>query len=568
MIGRQLGGYEILSELGHGGMGVVYRARQAGLGRIVALKVLHEKLAQNREFVLRFLREARSIAALEHPGIVTVYDVGDSEGTYYFAMQLLEGETLSDRIRRKGALPPDEAASLTAQVADALGFAHAVGIVHRDVKPENIVVLPEGRAILTDFGIAWDSSDTRLTQAGKSVGSPAYMSPEQISGRTADHRSDLYSLGVVFFQALAGRPPFEGDSAVSIAYQHVRDVAPSVAEIQEGVPSRAARVVSRLLEKEPGARYPSAAELLPELWRLAGRHAPAESSHLHLARPDADDSRRRRILILAIATVATALLLVVGLWFGTRPAGTAALVPPTEPSTEFLRGQGSPSAESPPMPTAESALESRRILLQTAPPGARIRLDGRELETPTPTEIELTDGRRTRLELSAEGHHPIDREVGLDDLNDIELESATLTFDLTPVQAPGQLIVRARYPVDVRLDGRTQRVPADGLELPPGRHRVTFSSPRVFFSDTRTLSIRSGERLQVELPPSTSITVAANPSRCRLRIDGRTAGDLPTEVEVTVGEHLFEFTWDALEKQTSLRRHITARTERVFATAP
>ncbi|MCJ7681017.1 MAG: serine/threonine protein kinase, partial [Candidatus Aminicenantes bacterium] len=191
---KMIGNYEIVGELGRGGMGVVYKAIQPSLNREVALKVLPPYFAQDKELVERFFREARAAANLKHPKIVTVYDFGQDEETFYFAMELLEGESLEDLIKKNGAFSLSETEDIISQVADALGYAHKRHIVHRDIKPGNIIINDRGDAILTDFGIAKAAYDTNLTQTGTSVGSPEFMSPEQVQGVKVDSRSDLYSL--------------------------------------------------------------------------------------------------------------------------------------------------------------------------------------------------------------------------------------------------------------------------------------------------------------------------------------------------------------------------------------
>lgn len=572
MIGERLGSYEILSEIGRGGMGTVYRARQAGLERIVALKVLPGKLAGNREFVVRFMREARSIATLEHPGIVTVYDVGESDGTYYFAMQLLEGSPLSGLIEQRGPLPTEEAASIAAQVAEALGFAHAAGILHRDVKPDNIVVDSNGRAILTDFGIAWSAADTRLTQAGNTVGSPQYMSPEQIAGKKVDQRADLYSLGVVFFQMITGEAPFKGDSAVSVAYQHVRAPVPAANAINAEVPSEAGRLAARLMAKQPETRHANAGELAKDLWVLAGGRPAEAHGPMVFEHEPSESERRRRVLLVAVAAVTTALLIVIGLILrsGSSSEETAADVAASGAETSAATAVVDTPAPSPLTPPSDQQVAVPPplipFLIGSEPAGATVRLDGAPLAEPTPVVVELDADRAYTLELELSGYEAVRRSLRLSELADRSANE--LVLGLQKIIPPGRLRISASYPVEVRLDGRTYPVSGGVAELPPGRHRVTVSAPSVFYSTSRQIEIRSGGTSEISLPAATRINIAAAPSRCRLRIDGRDAGDLPTEVRVTLGRHEFEFIWQGLDKSTTLTRQITPRTDRIFAAAP
>src|SRR4051812_9716625 len=218
--------YEVLEELGRGGMAVVFRARDRQLDREVAVKVLPFALAHDGEVVERFQREARLAAALEHPNIVPIYRVGRNGDVIYFAMKLVRGQSLSEHITTRGRLPAAEVRRVLLETAGALGAAHRRGIVHRDVKPDNIMLDEDGRCVVMDFGIARSASDSKLTASGMSLGTPRYMSPEQARARELDGRSDLYSLGVVGYHCLVGRTPFDGDDAISILLNHVQAPVP------------------------------------------------------------------------------------------------------------------------------------------------------------------------------------------------------------------------------------------------------------------------------------------------------------------------------------------------------
>ncbi len=284
LIGEIIGNYRIVSELGKGGMGMVYLAEHVQLGRPAALKMLHPQLSSDAGIVQRFFNEARAASAIDHPGIVEIYDFGThTDGRAYLVMALLKGETLEQRLRR-GRMDPLEGATIVAQVAGALAAAHAQGIVHRDLKPDNIFLvpnelLPGGTQVkLLDFGIAklaGEQSSGMRTQTGTLIGTPAYMSPEQCMGRSdLDHRTDLYSLGCILFQVLCGRPPFisEHGTGVMIA-AHMRDAPPDPRTLNPRVPGALVTIVLCLLEKEPSARYQTALELRNALV-AAGANAP------------------------------------------------------------------------------------------------------------------------------------------------------------------------------------------------------------------------------------------------------------------------------------------------------
>jgi len=256
--------YEIEGELGRGGMAIVFRARERSLDREVALKVLPFSLSHDEQFEERFQREARTAAKLEHPNIIPIYRVGKAGGVIYFAMKLLKGKSLADVLSERGSLPPEEIRELLKQCAGALGYASHHGIVHRDIKPDNIMYSERGTVVLTDFGIAKAATGTRLTGTGMAIGTPYYMSPEQARAQKVDGRSDLYSLGVVGYQCLAGSVPFDGEDSFSIGYKHIMEEVPEP-EMQTADQRALLAVVRRLMAKDPAERYQSAEELVAAL---------------------------------------------------------------------------------------------------------------------------------------------------------------------------------------------------------------------------------------------------------------------------------------------------------------
>lgn len=249
------GRYQVLQRIGSGGMADVWLADDTHLQRRVALKVLHGRFAQDREFVERFRREAEAAARLQHPNIVAVFDRGEFEGTYYIAMQYVEGPTLKGLI--DAGLTPEQAVALIRQVLEAARFAHRHGIVHRDLKPQNVIVDAEGKAVVTDFGIA-RAGVSEITQAGSVMGTPHYLSPEQAQGTDVTAVSDLYSIGVMLYEALTGRVPFEGESAVAVAMKQVSQMPQRPSSINPRVSPALDAAVMRALEKDPGQRFQSA----------------------------------------------------------------------------------------------------------------------------------------------------------------------------------------------------------------------------------------------------------------------------------------------------------------------
>ena len=259
------GRYELEELIGSGGMARVFRAHDTLLERKVALKILDERYLDDEEYVERFRREARAAAQLSHPNIVTVIDRGEADGRQFIVYEYVEGETLRDLVTRSGPLAVGEALDLAAQVGRALAFAHTFGLVHRDVKPQNVLLNGDGRAQVTDFGIARSLDvDRGVTQTGTVLGTSNYIAPEQASGERVDERSDVYSLGVVLYELLTGDVPFPGESFVAVAMRHINEPAPDIRERRPDIPPRLAAAIDRALEKDPAERF-EMEELVEEL---------------------------------------------------------------------------------------------------------------------------------------------------------------------------------------------------------------------------------------------------------------------------------------------------------------
>ena len=257
--------YEILDKIGTGGMSDVYKAKDQKLNRFVAIKVLKQEFSENKNFVSKFRVEAQAAAGLMHPNIVNVYDVGEENGIHYIVMELVEGITLKKYIEKKVRLTTKEAISIAIQVAMGIEAAHNNHIIHRDIKPQNIIISREGKVKVTDFGIAKAASSNTITS--NVMGSVHYTSPEQARGGFSDEKSDIYSMGITFFEMLTGRVPFNGDTTVSIAIKHIQDEMPSPKEFVPEIPVSVEKIVLKCTQKSPDRRYQNMGEMIKDLKR-------------------------------------------------------------------------------------------------------------------------------------------------------------------------------------------------------------------------------------------------------------------------------------------------------------
>ena len=276
--GKRLGQYQIIEELGRGGMAVVYKAYQPSLNRYVAIKVLPPQFAFDDEFVQRFLREARSAAALHHPNIMTIHDVSHQDGYYFIVMEYVEGKTLDQLVAESGRLPLPRIQRIITQVVNALEHAHQRGLIHRDIKPTNIMVdaTRNDHVTLMDFGLVRAAEDSGLTKTGTIVGTPEYMSPEQAEGEEIDHRTDIYSLGVVLFKMLTGRVPFAKSTPHAVLIAHITQEPPSLSSVSPGLPAPIEAVVRKALAKDPDKRYARANDLARDLAIAARGEMPPD----------------------------------------------------------------------------------------------------------------------------------------------------------------------------------------------------------------------------------------------------------------------------------------------------
>src|ERR1700722_3665318 len=393
------GRYELVHLVARGGMAEGYRAHDRLLDRPVAVKVLFPELSIDRTFVERFRREAQAAANLSHPHIVPVFDWGEDNGTYFIVMEFIDGRPLSSILRTAGPLHPDRAAEIAADVALALDYAHRHGVIHRDIKPGNVLITDEGQVKVTDFGIARAvNTDESLTQTGAVMGTATYFSPEQAEGLGVDPRSDIYSLGVVIYEMVAGRPPFTGDSPVSVASKHVREQAPAPRTFNPSVPPDLEAIILKCMDKSPEYRYATGADLRVDLLRfhegravgagpvppgpnVTATHTQALPQVQPLVPEDDEPSRTGPyvailiVLLIALAVVLAFLGNTLGWWhLGSSTPSTFALTDvtgkPASVAESTLRAKGL----DPKIQNAPSSAAKDGLVLGTNPsPGSQVR---------------------------------------------------------------------------------------------------------------------------------------------------------------------------------------------------
>jgi eukaryotic-like serine/threonine-protein kinase len=480
MIGEQFGNYRAVSLLGEGGMGAVYLAEHPGIGRRVAVKVLHKNYIRDESLLTRFLNEARAANAIRHPNIIEILDSGTiADGTPFLVMELLEGESLGTRIRRVGALAIPTAVEFAYQTASALGAAHKKGIVHRDLKPDNLFVVPDPhepdreRIKVLDFGIAklqqGSAGDSVKTRTGTLMGTPIYMSPEQCRGtRTVDHRSDIYSLGIIFFEMLCGQPPFVSEGFGELVNMHLNVLAPAPSSQRADVSAAIDAVVARMLAKNPDDRFSDMAEVqtalkasggsmfvvrgsVPSSPELAGRTpAPvpagkaASSGNPKLRDTTFSTGAGERMLPPTSGRKGKAAMIVVGVAVAAAAAGlfifrdgekvgvqhveaeTTRAETTRAETTKIAPAPAATVAVAPPPAAAHPAVAAApkkvTVRLESDPPGANVVDDvaGGVLGT-TPLVLSRPRGGTLKVRLEKDGYAPTPRDVSLDDDTTVEL---------------------------------------------------------------------------------------------------------------------------------------------------
>src|SRR5579859_174772 len=498
--------YEILDELGRGGMAIVFKAREKQLERDVAIKVLPFSLAFDKEFVERFQREARTSAKLEHPAIIPIYRVGKSGRVIYFVMKFLRGKPLSSLLAARGALPPGEIRRVLMEVGRALGYAHKSGIVHRDIKPDNIMFDEHGQSVVTDFGIAKAATSGKLTGTGMAIGTPHYMSPEQARAQNLDGRSDLYSLGVVAYQCLVGSVPFDGEDSFSIGYKHIMEDLPTPA-LDSPDKRDLFEIIKKMMAKVPDERFQNAEEMVAAIEAggyvatgistAATRAMPSLSGTPRAgtgpglpgratgtrppAQPEAPKRSAASALLIFLVIIGA---LVGGGYFAYRKGAFKSLLPPTKlpadtsgvsalsHDSSVLAGAGDSSHPEPRDTTAPRQAPTGApgtLVLTGLPKNARIQVDG---QTVPKSPVDLPSGTH-HVRVSATGKEPWEQQVlilpGQTNQIAVDLAVAAAPDGGDPCGVPGPAYNQGNVCFDARpvpLSATTVPLPANTPVVP------------------------------------------------------------------------------------------------------
>lgn len=606
------GRYEIQKKIGKGGMGTVFKALDKILDIPVALKTMNPEISSDEKTLARLKREVILARKVAHPNVCRLYDIGESDGIHYVSMEFVDGLTLSDMLLVQGKLPPAEGLRILRQVLLALQEAHRAGVIHRDLKPQNIMVDVNQRAFIMDFGISYSADVDRLTTTGMMIGTPRYMAPEQFGESPLDLRADIYSMGIIFYEAFTGRLPFDAKTPATVMYAHIHSVPTPPAQLEPGIPPKLEQLILKALEKDPKKRFQNAAEMIAAIDSVTlvqtpvaapATVVPQKATPKPVYQPPApvavepESTRERmppepRSMVMPIVAVFIALIAAgSAAWYyfirtpETAPAASTAqgldgakppvASEPRQPQVKTPEPQQpaqhpAQQAEPPPQqqPSNEPAhqvpaVTERKIQVDSSPSGAAIILDGRETSTHTPAFVTVTSTQSIQMELRLTGYEPVRQTI---DSNTPETLALTLTAQAPaqptapaePGPAPagaGKITYQGEFPVSI-YNGRKlvlNTATAESAELPAGTYKLTLiGTATAIIRDNVKIEVKAGETVVIPAPAMSRISLNATPGNCKIFIDMNFVDVAPIfDLPIQAGNHHVRAQWETLGKEKS-----------------
>lgn len=559
---KKVGRYEILERVGRGGMGVLYRGHDAVLDREVAIKVMSADFAADESSRPRFYREARAAAKLQHRNIVTIFEFGEEDGTPYIVMEFLHGQDLAKRMKAQPPLALETKLDIVAELCTGLHFAHEQGVIHRDVKPANIRLLPDGSVKLLDFGIA-KMAQSSLTQTGSVFGSASYMSPEQVQGAAIDGRSDIFSAGVVLYELITGKKPFAGDSPTAVIAKLLTEDPEPIEKLVPGLPKPLIQAVKKALEKDPARRYAKAGDFGADL-RISRSALQATAT----PSPRAVDFAETTLITKTEGTSPANDVVIKrgGTGVVEATAGTAA----SEPArgipwvaigavVVLLAAAGggyylmsspkpTPEAGGDPVKTGGAVTQVRDdkappvaaavLAISSEPEGAAIAIDGKDTGKLTPAELDLAGRTAAALRLTKRGYAPFEARLG-----EADLRQGRLQYRLVPVAEPVMtVVITGDYPFQV-MEGESVLSPlqrSHELRM-AGRHTLRLRAPEVFLNSAVVVEPNASRKVELSAPELGALTLRTSLETCRVLVSGRELGFPPiVNVPIAAGNYLVE----------------------------
>lgn len=578
--------YLIEKRIGEGGMGTVFKATDRMLDISVAIKALNRELVSNPTNLSRLKREVILARKVAHPNVCRLYDIGEAGGVHYVSMEFVEGQTLSEILHRQGSLPEQQAIEIMRQVLNALGAAHSERIIHRDLKPQNIMIDRTGRAMMMDFGISFSDEAGHLTQTGMMVGTPRYMAPEQFKEQASDPRADLYSAGIILYEMVTGRAPFDARTPASMMYAHLNTPPPPPSQFCHVSPQLES-IILKALEKDPAKRFQNTQEFISAFDQPI---RPATTAQMPVPEPQFIQEYVEPESKSYVGWIAAFFFLILGgaaaayyfLIYKQPPLVVQQEVPKNTDQTET---QSSPTqtqlvSDTPLNSSVESDApnsnlqtqtqetiaqpELRHFYVQSRPEGASIFIDKQDTGLRTPADLELHGGQTHQLELRMAEYHPATFTIN-DETSDLPL------LDLTAIPVkPGTLVYQGDFPVSVFLDKKLlfNSDEKHSSNLKPGSYQVMITSNSIqeaYIRHIEQVEIKPGESTIIKVPPMAQLTLTAQPSNCILFVEGQQIDTAPIfKYPLQAGVKQIRVFWEKLNKEKNGRFNFSAGNEKIL----